>query len=113
MIQRPQFLTYRAFDDTEHFIVLDYMAGCQAAHREADVFGVIIIASGGASLVISDALTEQQANALVEYLKNSLKPETVNRGSALNLNKLIARIKSELPDKQLIVPDDSVVPFQR
>lgn len=109
LAQRPHFLTYRSIDGTDHTIVLDYIAGFQAVHREGDVFGVLVITAGGCTLAIHEPLTEQQANALCEYIRGMLIPETKDRAAAMNLNKVIGRIKDALPDKQILAPDDNVI----
>lgn len=112
-ITRPQALTYRTIDGADQFIVTDFLAGCQAVHREADVYGVVLIAAGGSSMVLQEPMTEQQANALVEYVRSALKAEALMRGTSINLNKLLAKIKDALPDNQLIVADSNVVQIHR
>lgn len=110
--QRPNFLTYRSIDGTEHTLVLDYIAGFQAVHREGDVFGVLIITAGGCSLAVHEPLTEQQANALCEYIRGLLIPETIDRAASININRLVGKIKDALPEKQIVVPDGNLIPMR-
>ena len=113
MNERPQAISYKNINGCDTFLVTDFIAGAQAAHRDGDVFGVIVIAAGGMSMVVSDPLTEQQANTIVEYIRGTLKEEAIGRGSVLNLNKLIARVREKLPERQILAPDDNVINIGR
>lgn len=110
---RPKFLTYRSPDGAVQTLVMASLAGFQAVQRDADVFGVVVIASGGASIAMQEVMTVEQANTVCEYIRGHLVLEGEDPTRSLNLNLALVKIKERLPDKQILTPDDNVVGFKQ
>jgi hypothetical protein len=109
--KRPVVVTYMTPDGESQFIATEQLAAAIAMHREDDVFGVVIYAAGGATMVIREPLTEQQANAIVAYIRAALLGEELDRSKQTNLNRVLAEVKDKLPKEQILVPDSNIIPI--
>ncbi len=111
--KRPVVITYKAEDGAQTFIATEQLAAAQAVDRGDGIFGVIVFAAGGATMVVKDALTEEQANAIVHYVRATMLGEELDRTKQTNLNRIIAEVRERMPQSQILVPDENVIPIGR
>lgn len=105
---RHQFIRYITEDGCDHVIVSEYVTGASVLPRPDGEGWMVVIGAVSAMNVVVPETSQQRANALASYIRALLStPGGIRMGDALSLNFIQERLRQEIPDKSILVPEGS------